>query len=170
MIHLYTGDGKGKTTAALGLGLRAAGAGMRVYMAQFMKKGDFSEVSAAALLAGRFTIEQFGQDEFYFPGRSDYIRHRETAARGLTRCREVAASRAADMLILDEAVHALNYSLITLEELCGILDSAAAHMEIIITGRDAPDILAQMADLVTEMKEIKHYYHGGFEARKGVEF
>lgn len=167
-IHVYTGNGKGKTTAALGLALRAAGAGKKVFIAQFVKGMHYAELDALRRLEPEITLRQYGRDCF--------IRHEPEdkdialARHGLAEVSEMIRSGAYDVVILNEACIALYYKLFTLEELLEVLRFRPENMEIVITGRYAPPELIEMADLVTEMKEVKHYYNSGIEARKGIEF
>ncbi len=167
-IHIYTGDGKGKTTAALGLALRAVGAGKHVFIAQFVKGMPYSEIVSIKKYLPNITLLQFGLDCFIVnkPTNKDI----EAAQRGLLEVSEIIASNLYDVVILDEVCIALYYKLFTVDEVIDILNSKPETMEIILTGRYAPDELIEMADLVTEMKEVKHYYNQDVEARKGIEF
>lgn len=166
-IHIYTGNGKGKTTAALGLSLRAVCAGKKVFFGQFIKGMDYSELKAAGYLPG-FEIRQFGRDCFIYnePKEEDILAARE----GLNICKEIIKNEYYDLVVLDELNIALYYKLFTVEEVIEMLENRAEKVEIVITGRYAPQELIDLAHLVTEMKEIKHYYKTGLEARKGIEF
>jgi cob(I)alamin adenosyltransferase len=169
MIHLYTGDGKGKTTASLGLAFRALGHGRRVYMIQFMKGSCVYGETIMAESLKDFTLVQFGRKEFVDrtnPSPEDY----EEARKALTHARRVLAEGLYDLIILDELNVALDYGLIELSEVMNILDNAPSSSEIVITGRNAVPELIEKAHLVTEMKEIKHPYRIGVSARKGIEF
>lgn len=165
-IHVYTGNGKGKTTAALGLALRAAGAGKRVFIGQFVKGMHYSELNMLAQIPN-ITIKQFGRDCFIYqkPAPEDY----DVARKGLKECEKILQSGEYDVVVLDEATIALYYGLFSFEELKRIVVNRAAPVEVIITGRYAPQELLDIADLVTEMKEIKHYYSKGVDARVGIE-
>lgn len=165
-IHVYTGNGKGKTTAALGIALRAVCAGKKVFFGQFVKGMKYSELKAPNILPN-FNMEQFGRDKFIFknPSQED----KNLAKQGLNKIDEVLQSKEYDMVILDEINIALNYSLISLDELLKVLEKRPSNTEIILTGRYAPKEIIDIADLVTEMKEIKHYYKKGVKARKGIE-
>lgn len=167
-IHIYTGNGKGKTTAALGLALRAAGAGKKVFIAQFVKGMHYAEMDALKRFEQEITLKQYGRDCYirHEPEREDIA----LAKQGLAEVSEMIRSGVYDMVILDEACIALYYKLYTLDELLEVIASRPESMEILITGRYAPPELIQLADLVTEMKEVKHYYQKGIEARKGIEF
>lgn len=167
MIHLYTGNGKGKTTAALGLALRAAGAGMNVFIAQFVKGMYYSELASLSRFA-EIELRQYGLDCFIDkePTQKDI----DAALEGLRDVRHLVASGRYDMVILDEVCIALHFKLFSLYELQSLIDSVSDQTEIILTGRYAPEELYEIADLVTEMKEIKHYFNNGIIAREGIEY
>jgi cob(I)alamin adenosyltransferase len=167
-IQLYTGDGKGKTTAALGAALRAIGHGGRVVMIQFMKGRLYGELEAARSLEG-FTIEQHGRDEFVDPKSPDPV-DRELAARGWRRAEEVVREGGVDLLILDEINIAVAFGLIELDRVLTFMRRKPPCLELILTGRYAPKEMIELADTVTEMREIRHHYSRGVPARKGIEF
>lgn len=166
-VQVYTGDGKGKTTAAMGLAMRAAGAGMKVFIGQFVKGMKYSELEALKRFDDCITIKQFGRDCFIHkePEEEDI----EIARKGLNEIAEIVQKDEYDLLILDEANIALYYHLFTVQELLEILKSKSDSIEIIITGRKAPKEIIEFADLVTEMVEVKHYYKKGVRARLGIE-
>jgi cob(I)alamin adenosyltransferase len=166
-IHLYTGNGKGKTTAAIGLALRAAGAGKKVFIAQFVKGMPYSELNLLEKIQ-EISYRQFGSDCFIVnqPTEKDI----ELARNGLEETSGIIKSGKYDVVILDEACIAVYYKLFTSKELIKVVLSKPLPVEIVITGRYASEELIEIADLVTEMKEIKHYYTKGIEARKGIEF
>lgn len=166
-IHLYTGNGKGKTTAALGLALRAAGAGKRIFIAQFVKGMHYAELDALTRFP-EIKLKQYGLDCFIVnkPTQKDI----DAAREGLTEVTAIIAGNKFDIVILDELCIALHYHLFEAEEILSILNAKPDNMEIVLTGRYAPPELYDVADLVTEMNEIKHYYSKGIEARKGIEF
>jgi cob(I)alamin adenosyltransferase len=166
-VQVYTGDGKGKTTAALGLALRAAGAGLSVFIAQFVKGMEYSEIKALENFSDRIRLKQYGRDCFIYhePKKEDI----EAARAGLEEVRKIIASGDYDVVILDEANIATYYNLFSVDELLELIDGKPDHVEIVITGRRADPRIIDRADLVTEMKEIKHYYAKGIEARKGIE-
>ncbi|MFA5537471.1 MAG: cob(I)yrinic acid a,c-diamide adenosyltransferase [Bacillota bacterium] len=166
-IQIYTGDGKGKTTAALGLALRAICAGKKVFIGQFVKGMDYSELKAPDYLPG-LELKQFGSDSFIYQKPSE--EDRLLAQQGLRHCREIMVKGEHDLVILDELNIALYYQLFPLEAVLDLIKSKAKHQELIITGRKAPQALIDLADLVTEMKEVKHYYQKGLPARKGIEY
>lgn len=167
-IHVYTGNGKGKTTAALGLALRAAGAGKKVYIAQFVKGKKYSEITSLGRFSRQIELVQFGRGCFIVrePEKEDI----SAAMQGLAETEKVLVKGQYDMVILDEACIALHYKLFSLADLINILKKKHEDCEIIITGRYAPRELIDFADLVTEMKEVKHYYNDGIEAREGIEY
>ncbi|MGD9948089.1 MAG: cob(I)yrinic acid a,c-diamide adenosyltransferase [Desulfobulbus sp.] len=165
-IHIYTGNGKGKTTAALGLSLRAAAAGKKVYIGQFIKGMHYSELDLLPTIAN-ITLKQYGRGCFIYaqPTEEDY-----TAARaGLAEMAKILHSGEYELVVLDEANIALYYGLFSFEELKAAILQRAEQVEVVLTGRYAPQELIDMADLVTEMQEIKHYYTKGVEARTGIE-
>ncbi|MFC1849195.1 cob(I)yrinic acid a,c-diamide adenosyltransferase [candidate division CSSED10-310 bacterium] len=166
-LHVYTGDGKGKTTAALGLALRAVGAGLKVFVAQFVKGMKYSEFESLKKLSDFITIRQYGRDCFIYqePTPEDIT----LARNGLQEVREILISGDYDLVILDEATIANHYNLFSVVELLQVIDSRSPHVELVITGRNADQRLIDKADLVTEMKEIKHYYQRGIQARTGIE-
>lgn len=165
-IQVYTGNGKGKTTAALGLTLRAVGAGKKVYFAQFVKGMAYAEVEVLRQLPF-VRIKQYGHGCFIVkePTRADI----DAAREGLAEVDDIIRSDAYDMVVLDEATIAIYYHLFPEDELMEVIGHKPARTEIIITGRYASPRLMEAADLVTEMREVKHYYQQGVEARKGIE-
>ncbi len=167
-IHVYTGDGKGKTTAAIGLAIRALGAGKRVFFAQFVKGMEYAEHKILDTLSPRITLKQYGLDCFIEkePTANDI----EAARKGLHEVADIIRSGKYGLVVLDEANIALFYNLFSVEELLAVINDRPEGVEIVVTGRKAPDELLKAADLVTEMQEIKHYYQKGIEARKGIEF
>jgi cob(I)alamin adenosyltransferase len=167
-VQLYTGDGKGKTTAALGLALRAAGAGLKTIFIQFMKGQHYSELDSVKMLGGMLTMEQYGSPEFCRPDSENIREHYEMARRGIIRSKEVMdGSR--DIVVLDEIVTALLFKLFPLREILEIIKMKPEKTELVLTGRGAPKELIEKCDLVTEMKEIRHYYQNGVQARAGIE-
>lgn len=167
-IQVYTGNGKGKTTAAIGLSVRAAGAGKKVFFAQFVKGRIYSEVKAIQDLLPSIDIKQYGLEFFIYknPTQADI----DKARKGFDEVSGIIASGQYDVVVLDEANIAIYYHLFTVEELIEMLKKKPQETEIIITGRYAPLELIELADLVTEMQEIKHYYTQGIQAREGIEF
>ena len=166
-VQVYTGDGKGKTTAALGLAIRAAGAGLKVYMAQFIKQGEYSEIKGLQQLSPNITVEQFGCGRFIKGRPSD--EDITAARRGLEKVTSILTAGNHQVVILDEACVAISLGLIPEEALLDTIVSKPDAIEIIITGRGATSTLMAAADLVTEMKAIKHYFNKGVQARLGIE-
>jgi cob(I)alamin adenosyltransferase len=166
-IHIYTGNGKGKTTAAIGLAVRAAGAGKKVFIAQFVKGMHYAELDSLKRFP-EIEIKQFGLDCFIKqkPTEKDI----EAARTGLNEVTAVIQNNSHNIVILDEICIALFYNLFGVDEVLSLLRNKPGEMEIILTGRYAPSELINIADLVTEMKELKHYYTSGVQAREGIEF
>ena len=166
-VHVYTGNGKGKTTAAMGLALRATGAGKNIYIAQYAKGMHYSELEAIAKYVPNITLKQYGLGCFIFnePKQADI----EAANIGLREVEALITGCEYDVIILDEANIAIFYNLFSANDLITILNKRNPATEIIITGRYACDEIIEYADLVTEMKEIKHYYQQGVQARVGIE-
>ncbi len=190
LVHVYTGDGKGKTTAALGLALRAAGCGLCTYICQFMKGQDYGELEAVrwldagvADLAGvlqrpnrpPITIERFGKPTFIHisadgTGSTATKEDVRLAREGLAAVRQAMLSGEYDLVVLDEINVALYFRLLTVQEVLEVIDQKPKGVELVLTGRRVPDEILARADYVTEMREVKHPYQRGIEARKGIEF
>lgn len=167
-IHVYTGPGKGKTTAALGLGLRANGAGYKVHMVQYMKGRRYNEINSIEKL-DNFSISQHGRDEFVSKQNPEKI-DIDLAQEGLSYAKDIIKSKKYDMIILDEINVAVDYNLISLEDIIEIIENKPENLELVLTGRDAHPEIIRYADVVTEMLEIKHPYQQGVLARKGIDF
>jgi cob(I)alamin adenosyltransferase len=167
-IQVYTGDGKGKTTAAIGLGIRAVGDGLKVIMIQFMKGRRYSELDGLSQLKN-FTVVQFGRDEFVNKKKPEPV-DRELAKKGLAYAKEVILKNQYDVVILDEINVAVDFKLISLEDVVQILKDKPEKLELILTGRYAPAELIKQADLVSEILEIKHPYQQGIQSRKGIDW
>ena len=169
LVHIYTGKGKGKTTSSLGLAMRALGHGANVTVIQFMKGWkEYGELITASKLEG-LKIIQTGRPDYVYRGKEqpeDY----DEAERGMETALRVMSSGKCDMLILDEINVAIEYGLLPLELLIELVKNKPFGMELVLTGRDAKKELIELADLVTEMKEVKHPYNDGTTARRGVEF
>ncbi|MBN1953944.1 MAG: cob(I)yrinic acid a,c-diamide adenosyltransferase [Anaerolineae bacterium] len=166
-VHIYTGDGKGKTTAAVGLAVRAAGYGRRTYIGQFLKGQPYGEL-AALRDQPLITVEQYG-DPHCIRREDVTAEHVDQARRGLARATEALLSGRYDVVVLDEVTVAVWFELLTVEEVLAVLDQRPRHVEVVLTGRRAPQALIDAADLVTEMREVKHYYRQGVLARDGIE-
>lgn len=169
LIHIYCGDGKGKTTAAVGLAVRAASAGMPVVFAQFFKNGSSSEIGGLRLLPNirlmhcptHYGLWKRMDEETRIRAQKDYFALFEHA---------LAASERADMLILDEAISACAHGVIPEARLCDFLRDKPRNLEVVLTGRAPSATLLELSDYVTEMKKIKHPFDRGVPARKGIEF
>ena len=168
LVQVYTGNGKGKTTASLGLALRAAGQGLRVYIGQFMKGVPYGEVAALANVPN-VTIKQFGRAEWVDP---DHVTEEDQAlAQGaLKNVTEALHSGAYDLVILDEVNVTVAWGLLPVEQVVELVKSRPPNVELVLTGRYAPPEILALADLVTEMREVKHPYQQGIAARRGIEF
>ena len=166
-VQIYTGNGKGKTTASLGLSIRAAGAGLKVYIAQFMKQGGYSEVKALARFDDLITIEQFGTGKFTVGKPTD--EDITAGAKCLEAIKKSLESGLYDVVIMEEAAVAEKFGVIATEDILEMIRIKPEKTELVITGRGASEELIAAADLVTEMKEIKHYYQAGVSARIGIE-
>jgi len=169
MIQVYTGSGKGKTTAALGLAMRALGHGFKVYIIQFMKGNiRYGEVETARQLSPNIVIKQMGRETFVDRNNPDKV-DIELAQKAFQLATEVIAGGQYDIVILDEINVAVDFGLISLEALLNLLDSKPSHVELVLTGRGAKREAIEKADLVTEMVEVKHYYRDGTHSREGIE-
>lgn len=166
-IHVYTGDGKGKTTAALGLTLRAVGAGWKVLFAQFLKHGEYSEIKALKRLGNQVTIRQYGSGRF-IKGKPS-MEEIKTAQAGLGEIIQVMKERKYDLIVLDEINVAVHFGLIPVENVINLLERRPQDVELVFTGRWAPKEITERADLVTEARMIKHYFNKGIRAREGIE-
>lgn len=168
LVQVYTGNGKGKTSAAFGLALRAAGNGLKVYVVQFIKGGfDYGELYVVDKIPN-VTLKAFGRGKFVMakpPEREDV----KLADEALQHARRIVGSGEYDVVILDEVDVALDLKLIGLKDVLELIRSKPEHVELVLTGRNAPKELVEAADLVTEMREIKHPFSKGFPARKGIE-
>ena len=168
-VQIYTGNGKGKSTAAIGQAVRAAGSGLKSYIAQFMKEYPYSELISLKNLSQWITIEQFGGDDFVYkkelPGKEEL----DKAEQGLQNAKEKMLSNEYDIIILDEAIVAIYFKLIETNDLIKFINAKPNNVELILTGRYCPEELIDLADLVTEMKEVKHYYQKGVTSRRGIE-
>ncbi len=168
-VQVYTGNGKGKTTAALGLALRAVGHGMKVYVIQFMKGSiDYGELAGARRLAPELEVVQMGR-ECFVNKKSPSAEDVELARRGLELARDVIAAGGHDVVILDEINCAVDFNLVPVEDVLELVRSRPDGMELVLTGRGASEEIIEAADLVTEMREVKHYYAAGVDGRVGIE-
>lgn len=168
-VQIYTGNGKGKSTAAIGQAVRAAGFGLKSYIAQFMKEYPYNELISLKHLSEWIAIEQFAGDDFVYkkelPGEEELGKARN----GMLAAKEKMLSSDYDLIILDEVIVAMYFKLIQLKDVIEFIKLKPDNVELILTGRYCPEELIEFADLVTEMKEVKHYYQKGVLTRKGIE-
>ena len=167
IVHVYTGNGKGKTTAAIGLAVRAAGAGQQVFFAQFLKGQPTSELAMLSRLSDYITVQRFGGSGFVRNGGNAF--DASEARRGMRAARQAARSGSYRLVILDEINLAMATGLVTLDEVLALVEGVRADSTLVLTGRYAPEPIIDAADLVTEMQELKHYYHAGVPACVGIE-
>ncbi len=168
-VHVYTGNCKGKTTAALGLAFRAMGRGLRTYIGQFMKGQLYGELKSAKMVSPYITIEQYGKDTLIHVVNPPHEEDVQMARSGLEKIKKAMFSGEYDIIVLDEINTANYFNLISTDEMLEIVKSKPDGVEIIFTGRYAPPEVIEAADLVTEMVEVKHYYAQGVPARDGIE-
>jgi cob(I)alamin adenosyltransferase len=166
LVQVYTGNGKGKTTAALGLAVRAAGRGFSVFIGQFMKGVQYGELAIEKFTDGRVQICQFGTDSLVHTADENDCR---LAREGLQTCRKAIQSGKYDICILDEVNIAIHMGLLDVESVVELVKSRSTDVEMVLTGRYAPQEILDLADLITEMKEIRHPYQKGIPAREGIE-
>lgn len=166
-VQVYTGNGKGKTTAAMGQALRAVGAGWKVFIAQFVKGMHYSELDSLSRYSDLIQMKQFGRDCFIHgnPTQEDC----DLACGALEEVREIARSGEYQMVILDEIFIAIFYNLVDLQDVLSLIRERHPSVELILTGRKAPEEILNIADLITEMTEVKHFYQQGVQARAGIE-
>ena len=167
-IQVYTGNGKGKTTAALGLAMRAAGAGLKVYFVQFLKGRKNSEHISLEKFKNHITVRQYGNKSFLTgrPTSADIC----MAKKGFLDAKRAVYNKEYDLIVLDEVFFAINLKLIKLDDVITLLKTKPCSVEIVLTGRKSPLKIIETADLVTEMKEIKHYFKSRVKARLGIEY
>ena len=168
-VHLYTGNGKGKTTAALGLALRAAGAGLKTIIIQFMKGQYYSELDSVKKLDGLVLVEQYGSKNFCMPDDKNFQEHYDLGRKGFDRSLDVIEDDQFSLIILDEIVTAHLFKIVTIDDIRALINKKPENRELVLTGRGATDELIDLCDLVTEMREIKHYYTKDVIARVGIE-
>lgn len=170
-VQVYTGDGKGKTTAALGLGLRAVGRGYTVWMFQFLKGATSGEVESTPYLGGCFRLFRLAETDKF----SNALSEAEIAGlkaqlqEEIKQIKDAMQQGACDLLILDEIIGLIHAGFLNTGEVCALIEGKPPGMEVVLTGRNAPRELLARADLVTEMRCIKHYYYDGVPARRGIE-
>ncbi len=175
-VHVYTGNGKGKTTAAIGLGVRAYGSGLSVCLYQFLKgKGiTYGELKATARFGPRFKIIPLGQVHPYFRPLAERRRIREGLKKSIKSAlkdiKRAMLGKRYDLIILDEFITAIRDGFVDLKSVIKLIDSKPKEIELVLTGRSAPKALRRYADYVTEMRNIKHPFSNGVRVRRGIEF
>ncbi len=167
LIQIYTGTGKGKTTAALGLAMRAAGHGFKVGIIHFMKIWDYGEVKSLKKL--EIDLFRYGTTELIDPKNPSHVDF-EQAHEAIEKAEELMVKSNYDILILDEVSVAIYFDLIPLERVLALLDKKPDNLELVLTGRKCPQELIERADLVSVIDAVKHPYQDGLESRKGIEF
>lgn len=168
-IQIYTGNGKGKTTAALGQAVRAAGSGLRTLIIHFMKDFPYGEIKGLEPLREFITVEQFGNDEFVLRRQLPSEEDRQKALNAIERARRAMLDGKYDIVVLDEVCVTFYFKLLDVSDVMPLLDEKPEGVELILTGRYCPQELIDKADLVSEMREVKHYYMQGITSRKGIE-
>lgn len=181
MIYIFTGNGKGKTTASLGIGLRAVGAGKKVSLVQFLKTGDSSEIEAINKI-DNFKVKSFGRRGFFVP-KEHLVKHPELKEKGVRSFDEKdfeiikqaidyarIQAQECDLLILDEINIVMDYNLIDRQVIINLLKDSRDKIDIVLTGRNCPTEILEVADLVTDCQEVKHYYKKGIEPKKGIDY
>ena len=171
-VQIYTGDGKGKTTAALGLAMRAIGDGYKVMMVQFLKGGNTGELKSTEFFGENFVIKRFEKKRDFFWNLKEKEKKelKKEVQEGLDFCFSILREDSYDILIMDEVMGALNNKLIEEEQLVNLIAEKPINMEMVLTGRNVPKSIFDKADLITEMKAIKHYFNDGVLAREGIEY
>jgi cob(I)alamin adenosyltransferase len=168
-VQVYTGNSKGKSTAALGLAFRAMGRGLKTYVGQFMKGQKYGELKSAEMCQPYITIEQYGKDTFIHVKNPPNAEDVQMAREGLAKAKKAMLSGEYDIIVFDEINTSHFFNLITTEEMLDVIKSKPDGVEVIFTGRYAPPEVIEAADLVTEMIEVKHYFEKGVPARDGIE-
>lgn len=171
-VQIYTGNGKGKTTAAVGLAVRAAGNGYNVFMVQFLKGSKTGEIESAKKMAPFFNIFRFEKKRGFFwtLNADEKVELKEDVQKAYEFCRKTLKEEKCDILIMDEVMGALSNNLISEQQLIELIDNKPDNIELVLTGRNAPKSIINKANLVTEMKDIKHYFNEGVPSREGIEF
>lgn len=172
LVQVYTGNGKGKTTASIGLGIRAYGNGLKVIMIQFLKSGITGELNLLNNLGENFKVYRFEKEKDFTWNLTDEQKEelKKEITEGFDFAKKVVKEDLCDMLILDEVMASVNGGYIKEDDVVKLIENKPENMEIVLTGRNVPKAIADKSDLITEMKDIKHYFNNGVPARKGIEF
>lgn len=168
-LQVYTGNGKGKTTAAIGQAVRATGFGLRTYFVMFMKEFPYNEVNSLEKLKDLITFVQIGKDDFVYKKIPPSEEEKLKIKNALNEAKAKMLSGEYDLVVLDEIFVSIYFGLIDKEEVISFITAKPDNVELILTGRYCPQEIIDKADLVTEMKEVKHYYEKGVLARRGIE-
>ena len=168
-FQIYTGTGKGKTTAALGLAMRAAGAGLRTYIGEFVKFQEYNEVKVIRERFPEIKIELFGNEGLCINGRELNDLDKKTAREGFDRSMAAMKSGEYDIVILDEICIAVHTGALSEDDAMRFVNERPENVDLVFTGRDATEKMIEAADLVTDMREVKHYYNAGVESRRGID-
>lgn len=169
LVQVYTGNGKGKTTAALGLMLRAAGKNLKSFMVQFLKGRHYGELDSIKRLSDKIKVVQSGLDSFVYKGKATEEDLR-LAHRGLDMARQAIMGGEYDIVVMDEINVAIELEVLEIDEVLPLIDGRPPGVELVLTGRYAPEEFLERADLITEMKDVRHYYDSGVEMREGIEY
>lgn len=171
-VQVYTGNGKGKTTAAVGLAVRAAGNGYKVFMVQFLKSSLTGELESAKKLEPNFKIFRFEKKRGFFWTLNDEEKQelKKEIHEAYNFCAQALKENQCDILIMDEIMGALSNNMVSKKQLLDLIDIKPDNVELILTGRNVPEDIVEKVDLVTEMKDIKHYFSQGVPAREGIEY
>ena len=168
-IQIYTGNGKGKTSAALGQAMRSAGSGLKTFIVMFMKDFLYGEIKSIKHFSDCIRIEQYGNDTFVLRQKQPDDKDIAAAQQALKQARKAMLSAKYDIVIMDEVCVAIHFGLLRNEAVVSIMAEKPSEVELILTGRYCPAAIVEKADLVTEMQEFKHYYQKGVATRKGIE-
>lgn len=166
-IRIYTGNGKGKTTSALGLAIQAVGAGKKIFIGQFLKSGKYSEMSSLGKFPDQISVEHYGMGKFVKGNPSE--EDKQAGVKGYDTLRRIIQTGAHDLVIMDEANMAVRYGIISEQSLLDLFELKPTHVELVVTGRGATPAVIKKADMVFELNEAKHYYKQGVKARVGIE-
>jgi len=169
MVQVYTGNGKGKSTAAIGQAVRALGTGLKTFYAMFMKDYPYNEINAFSWVPEFVNLKQYGNDKFIEEKTYPSEELKVEVRKGLADCIDAMNNPEYNIIVMDEVIVSIYFKLLTVDEVLEVINAKPERIELILTGRYCPQEIIDRADLVTEMKEIKHYYQNGIKARNGIE-